>query len=142
MDAAGWRLVAPHSITPLFIIGLVFAAADAFGIGSNDVANSFATSVGSGSLSLRAACGIAVFTEFGGAMLLGDRVTKTIKGEGVAEAHKRLCLRALALHGDSAACCRARQRAAGGVTHTWLRSGVSAPSQRGCCVLCWCGSHI
>lgn len=80
VDAAGWRLVAPHAITPLFIIGLVFAAADAFGIGSNDVANSFATSVGSGSLSLRAACGIAVFTEFGGAMLLGDRVTKTIKG--------------------------------------------------------------
>ena len=91
VDAAGWRLVAPHSITPLFIIGLVFAAADAFGIGSNDVANSFATSVGSGSLSLRAACGIAVFTEFGGAMLLGDRVTKTIKGERVSERRASVC---------------------------------------------------
>jgi len=80
VDAAGWRLVPPHSNTALFVAGLIFAAADAFGIGSNDVANSFATSVGSGSLTLRAACGIAVFTEFGGAMLLGDRVTKTIKG--------------------------------------------------------------
>jgi phosphate/sulfate permease len=48
--------------------------------GSNDVANSFATSVGSGSLSLKGACFIACFTEFTGAMLLGDHVTKPIKG--------------------------------------------------------------
>ena len=64
----------------IFALGLIFAAADAFGIGSNDVANSFATSVGSGSLTLRSACLIAVFTEFFGAVALGDGVTKTIKG--------------------------------------------------------------
>ena len=93
------RSIPPHAFTHVFVLGLVFAAADAFGIGaaarqrqqaraapdapatgSNDVANSFATSVGSGSLTLKAACCIAVFTEFGGAMLLGDHVTKTIKG--------------------------------------------------------------
>ena len=103
-DAALLRSVPPHSYTHVFVLGLVFAAADAFGIGaarhtqpharaartftctrcfpagSNDVANSFATSVGSGSLSLKTACFVAVFTEFGGAMLLGDHVTKTIKG--------------------------------------------------------------
>jgi phosphate/sulfate permease len=76
----GLRVVPPHSFTFLFVFGLIFAAADAFGIGSNDVANAFATSVGSGSLSLRAACSIAVVTEFAGAMLLGEHVAKTIKG--------------------------------------------------------------
>jgi hypothetical protein len=80
--AAALRYVAPHSYTHIFAMGLIFAAADAFGIGSNDVANSFATSVGSGSLSLKGACFIAVFTEFTGAMVLGEHVTKTIKGAG------------------------------------------------------------
>lgn len=80
MDANGLRLVPPHSTPGLFALGLLFAAADAFGIGSNDVANAFATSVGSRSLTLRAACSIAVVTEFSGAMFLGSHVTKTIKG--------------------------------------------------------------
>ena len=83
-DAAALRVVPPHANPHVLVMGLVFAAADAFGIGSNDVANSFATSVGSGSLTLRAACCIAVFTEFTGAMALGDRVSKTIKGACVA----------------------------------------------------------
>jgi hypothetical protein len=78
------RVVAPHSYTFLFIAGLGFAAADAFGIGSNDVANSFATSVGSRSLSLRRACAIAAFTELFGAAVLGGSVTAGIKGKRTA----------------------------------------------------------
>ncbi|KAJ3051669.1 Na+/Pi symporter [Rhizophlyctis rosea] len=71
----------PYSYTWLFAIGLVLAFADAFGIGSNDVANSFATSVGSRSLTFKQAVGIAVFTEFGGAVLLGAGVADTIKNK-------------------------------------------------------------
>ena len=63
VDALGFREVSSHRNLHIFLLGLAAAAADAFGIGSNDVANSFATSVGSGLLSLRAACFIAVFTE-------------------------------------------------------------------------------
>ena len=47
--------------------------------GANDVANAFATSVGSRSLKLWQAVCIAVFTEFGGAVLLGASVTSTVK---------------------------------------------------------------
>eukprot|EP00835_Amoeboradix_gromovi_P004074 NODE_298_length_11435_cov_0.210303.p2 type:complete len:489 gc:universal NODE_298_length_11435_cov_0.210303:5912-7378(+) len=66
--------------TWLFGLGLVLAFADAYGIGSNDVSNSFSTSVGSGSITLLQACTIAVFTEFFGAVLLGSNTTKTISG--------------------------------------------------------------
>ncbi|CAI5489496.1 unnamed protein product [Closterium sp. Naga37s-1] len=47
--------------------------------GANDVANSFATSVGSRSLTLAQAVCIAIFTEFGGAIALGATTTKTVK---------------------------------------------------------------
>ncbi|KAG0056186.1 Na+/Pi symporter [Gryganskiella cystojenkinii] len=57
---------------------------DAYGIGANDVANSFATSVGSGSITLAQALIIACFCEFGGAFLLGANTTETIKG-GIVE---------------------------------------------------------
>eukprot|EP00834_Sanchytrium_tribonematis_P006680 NODE_515_length_6587_cov_0.940197.p2 type:complete len:486 gc:universal NODE_515_length_6587_cov_0.940197:2694-1237(-) len=64
----------------LFGLGLILAFADAYGIGSNDVSNSFSTSVGSGSITLMQACIIACFTEFFGAVLLGSNTTKTISG--------------------------------------------------------------
>ncbi|KAG0366863.1 Na+/Pi symporter, partial [Gamsiella multidivaricata] len=51
---------------------------------ANDVANSFATSVGSGSITLAQALIIACFCEFGGAFLLGANTTETIKG-GIVE---------------------------------------------------------
>ncbi|KAG0377600.1 hypothetical protein BGX24_005790 [Mortierella sp. AD032] len=70
-----------HDFTFLFGVGLFFAFMDAYGIGANDVANSFATSVGSGSITLAQALIIACFCEFGGAFLLG---AETIKG-GIVE---------------------------------------------------------
>ncbi|KAJ3107435.1 Na+/Pi symporter [Phlyctochytrium bullatum] len=58
---------------------MVFGFLDAYSIGANDVANSFATSVGSRSLTLWQAVCIALFTEFGGAMALGGETASTIK---------------------------------------------------------------
>lgn len=56
-----------------------FAVADPARSGANDVANSFATSVSSRSLTLRQACFAAGICEFLGAMLAGSRVAGTIK---------------------------------------------------------------
>ncbi|KAG0175003.1 Na+/Pi symporter [Apophysomyces sp. BC1034] len=69
-----------HEYTWIFAVGMVVAFGDAFGIGANDVANAFATSVSSGSLTLAQACIIACFTEFLGAVLLGSHTAETIKG--------------------------------------------------------------
>ncbi|KAF8949099.1 hypothetical protein BGZ52_006123 [Haplosporangium bisporale] len=79
--------MAVHDFTFLFAIGLCFAFLDAYGIGANDVANSFATSVGSGSITLAQALIIACFCEFGGAFLLGANTTETIKG-GIVQTSK------------------------------------------------------
>mmetsp|Transcript_8251 Transcript_8251/g.24795 ORF Transcript_8251/g.24795 Transcript_8251/m.24795 type:complete len:661 (-) Transcript_8251:954-2936(-) len=51
----------------------------AWGIGANDVANAFATAVGSGAIQLRWACIIAGVMELLGAILLGARVTSTVR---------------------------------------------------------------
>jgi phosphate/sulfate permease len=69
----------PNSYFWIVILGGIFAFMDAFGIGANDVANSFATSVGSRSLTIGQACAIAVFTEFGGAVLLGAETAETVR---------------------------------------------------------------
>ncbi|KDN34248.1 hypothetical protein RSAG8_12657, partial [Rhizoctonia solani AG-8 WAC10335] len=63
----------------LFAFGVIFAFLDAFNIGANDVANSFATSVSSRSLTMRQAVGIASVMEFLGAVLVGARVASTIR---------------------------------------------------------------
>ena len=70
---------APHQFDYLLALGIIFAFLDAYGIGANDVANSFATSVSSRSLKLWQAVCIAIVAEFLGALLLGARVTGTIK---------------------------------------------------------------
>lgn len=70
----------PFDYTWMFGLTTAVAFMDAYGIGANDVANSFATSVASGSLSLAQACIVACFTEFLGAFLLGANTADTIKG--------------------------------------------------------------
>lgn len=65
----------------LVVVGGILAFAMAWGIGANDVANAFATSVGAGSLNLRTACLIAAVMEFSGAILLGSHVTDTVRGK-------------------------------------------------------------
>ncbi|WVR06787.1 hypothetical protein IAU60_003822 [Kwoniella sp. DSM 27419] len=68
-----------HQWDYLFAFGVIFAALDAYNIGANDVANSFATSVSSRSLTLRQACFAAAICEFLGAVLVGAKVAGTIK---------------------------------------------------------------
>lgn len=63
----------------LLAMGFIFAFLDAYNIGANDVANSFATSVSSRSLKLWQAVILAAIAEFLGAVLLGARVTSSIK---------------------------------------------------------------
>ena len=63
----------------IFICGIFFALYNAWGIGANDCANSFATSVGAKVLTLRQAVLIAAIFEFGGAVLMGSHVTNTVR---------------------------------------------------------------
>ncbi|TKX26912.1 phosphate-repressible phosphate permease [Elsinoe australis] len=65
----------------IFGVGMVFAFLDAWNIGANDVANAFATSVSSRSLTMPQAMGIAVIMEFMGAVLAGARVAGTIRND-------------------------------------------------------------
>jgi sodium-dependent phosphate transporter len=75
----------PEAYLWLVIVSGFAAFIMAFGIGANDVANSFATSVGSGTLKLWHAVIIAGIFEFLGAVLLGAQVTRTIRS-GIADA--------------------------------------------------------
>lgn len=63
----------------IVVLGGILAFAMAWGIGANDVANAFATSVGAGSITLPMACVIAAVMEFAGALLLGGSVTDTVR---------------------------------------------------------------
>ena len=68
-----------HQFDYLFAIGTIFAFLDAWNIGANDVANSWASSVSSRSLTyFQAMCGAAVL-EFAGAVGVGGRVADTIR---------------------------------------------------------------
>lgn len=68
----------------MVIIGFVIAFVLAFGIGANDVANSFGTSVGSGVLTIRQACVLATVCEISGAVLIGYKVSDTMR-KGILE---------------------------------------------------------
>jgi sodium-dependent phosphate transporter len=66
------------------VIGAFAAFAFGFATGSNDVANAFATSVGSRTLTMRQAVLIAIIFEFTGAMVL-SRVSTSVIATGVAD---------------------------------------------------------
>lgn len=64
----------------LVIMGGFISFGMAWCIGANDVANSFATSIGARTITMFQACLIATVLEFLGAMSLGGEVSKTIAG--------------------------------------------------------------
>lgn len=70
--------------TWIIVTGGIFAFFTAMGIGANDVANAFATSVGSKSLTMNQAVVLAVIFETTGAVLMGSHVTNTIR-KGIAD---------------------------------------------------------
>jgi len=67
----------------MVVVGGLVSMVMAFGIGGNDSANSWGTSVGSGAISLRRACLLGGLAEFLGATFLGAGVSGTIQ-KGVA----------------------------------------------------------
>lgn len=74
----------------IVVVGALGAFFAAFGIGANDVANAFATSVGAKAITLRQAILYAAVFEVLGALLMGRGVMKTIR-EGIAEVSLGIC---------------------------------------------------
>mgnify|MGYP001426291656 FL=1 len=68
----------------IVIAGGVASFTAAMGIGANDVANAFASSIGSRALTVKSAVVIASIFECAGAVLMGSHVTKTIR-KGIAD---------------------------------------------------------
>lgn len=68
-----------HHHIILFVLASFFGLFMAFNIGGNDVANSFGTSVGAGTLTISQALVVAAIFEVSGAMIAGGEVTKTIR---------------------------------------------------------------
>ncbi|XP_076876449.1 sodium-dependent phosphate transporter 1-B isoform X2 [Brachyhypopomus gauderio] len=63
----------------LLIVGFIIAFILAFSVGANDVANSFGTAVGSGVVTLKVACILATVFETLGSVMLGAKVSETIR---------------------------------------------------------------
>ena len=63
----------------LLILAIAFGLFMAFNIGGNDVANSFGTSVGAGTLTIKQALIVAAVFEVGGAVIAGGEVTDTVR---------------------------------------------------------------
>ncbi|CAK9440991.1 uncharacterized protein LODBEIA_P48600 [Lodderomyces beijingensis] len=70
-----------HQFDYIFAIAMIFAFLDAWNIGANDVANSFSSSVSSRSLKYWQAMILAAIMEFLGAVLVGSRVSDTIRNK-------------------------------------------------------------
>ncbi|XP_043213504.1 sodium-dependent phosphate transporter 2-like isoform X2 [Amphibalanus amphitrite] len=95
------------SLVWLVVTSFLVAFTLAFGIGANDVANVFGTSVGAKAITLRNACIIATIGEMLGAMLIGYKVSETMR-KGILDVglyqnnEKELMLGSLAALGGSA----------------------------------------
>lgn len=63
----------------LLVLAVVFGFYMAWNIGANDAANSMATAVGSGALRIGWAIALGAICEFAGAVLVGAKVTNTIR---------------------------------------------------------------
>ncbi|MFW2211447.1 inorganic phosphate transporter [Corynebacterium amycolatum] len=74
-----YDFVGPQANTAILLITIAFAVFMAFNIGGNDVANSFGTSVGAGTLSMKQALVVASVFEVSGAVLAGGEVTDTVR---------------------------------------------------------------
>ena len=68
----------------ILVVGGAFSFFAAMGIGANDAANAFATSIGSKALTMRQAVFLAAIFETAGAVLMGGHVTDTIR-KGIAD---------------------------------------------------------
>ncbi|EAI9465989.1 inorganic phosphate transporter [Campylobacter jejuni] len=74
----GFGYISQHQLI-LFILASIFGIFMAFNIGGNDVANSFGTSVGAKTVTIKQALIIAAAFELSGAIFAGAEVTKTIR---------------------------------------------------------------
>lgn len=75
-----WGLDYTHyNHTIIFLLATTFGIFMAFNIGGNDVANSFGTSVGAGTLTITQALLVAAVFEVSGAVIAGGEVTDTIR---------------------------------------------------------------
>ena len=79
----GYDYIPSHHFL-LFTIATLFGLFMAFNIGGNDVANSFGTSVGAKTITLKQALIIAAIFELSGAIFAGGEVTRTIR-QGIVQ---------------------------------------------------------
>ena len=81
MDTERVLEAAPREYLWIAVVRSIFGFILAYGIGANDVANSFASVVAFKSLTLRQAIVVAGIFEFAGAILLGASAASTVKGK-------------------------------------------------------------